>query len=276
VRVDIKLLGSMEASIGGVSFVPTASKQRQLLAILALNAGRTVPVSVLMEEIWGPRPPRSAATTLHTYIGKLRRELELALRGDAQHCAKDILVTDQIGYRLNVPQRDVDTCRYEQLAGLGRSAADESDHLTAARTLQAALDLWRGSALSDIAAGPQLMIDVVRLEESRLADLDLRIEADLCLGRHRKLLGELAALCARYPMSENFYAHYMLALYRSGRQWRALEVFQRLRSTMVNQLGVDPSAKLRQLQQAILCGDPSVDSPTFVIGAAPTAAAFAG
>ena len=273
-RVEVKLLGSLEATIGGVSFVPTASKQRQLLAILALNAGRTVPVSVMMEEIWGDRPPRSAPTTLHTYIGKLRRELEFALRHDPQHSAKDIIATEQIGYRLNIAPRDVDTGEYEALAALGRRAADEGDYVTAARTLAAALELWRGSALSDVATGPQLMIEVVRLEECRLSDLDLRIEADLCLGRHRKLLGELAALCARYPMSENFYAQYMLALYRSGRQCRALEVYQGLRAAMVSELGVDPSVKVRQLQQAILCGDPTVDNPNF-ISSGWTAAAFA-
>jgi SARP family transcriptional regulator, regulator of embCAB operon len=276
VRFDIKLLGSLEASVGDVSFAPTAGKQRQLLAILALNAGRSVPVSVLMEEMWGPLTPRSASTTLHTYIGKLRRELELALRGDSTDGAKDILVTERIGYRLNVAPEEVDTGQYDRLAKAGRRAADEGDYAVTAEKLEAALALWRGNALSDITVGPHLAIDVVRLEESRLSDLDLRIEADLRLGRHRKLLGELAALCARYPMSENFYAQYMLALYRSGRQWRALEVFQRLRATMVDQLGVDPSARMRQLQQAILCGDPAVEDPSYVTSGSSAADAIAG
>jgi DNA-binding SARP family transcriptional activator len=272
VRVEIKLLGSLAATIDGSSFVPTASKQRQLLAILALNAGRTVPVSMIMEEIWGDRPPRSAATTLQTYIGKLRRELEFSLPANSQHSAKDVIATEQVGYRLNIHPLDVDAVEYDQLAALGRRAADDGDYSTAATKLAAALELWRGSALSDIATGSHLMIEVVRLEESRLSDLDLRIEADMCLGRHRKLLGELAALCARYPMSENFYAQYMLALYRSGRQCRALEVYQGLRATMVDQLGVDPSVRVRQLQQAILCGDPTVDNPRFVSSGWPTAA----
>jgi DNA-binding SARP family transcriptional activator len=266
VSVEVKLLGSMEAVVGGVSFAPTAGKPRQLLAILALNAGKVVPVSAIMDEIWGPATPRSALTTLHTYVGKLRKDLDCAIGDESRCAAKTVVATEQLGYRLNVPPENVDAGRYVQSSALGRRIAETGDPETASATLASALDLWRGSALSDVSAGSQLMIEVARLEENRLADLDLRIEMDLALGRHRGLLGELAALCARYPMSENFHAHYMLALYRSGWQWRALEIFQRLRNTMVNQLGVDPSAKVRQLQQAILRGDPSMDGPEIVSG----------
>jgi SARP family transcriptional regulator, regulator of embCAB operon len=276
VRFDIKLLGSLEARLDDASIVPTAAKPRQLLALLALNAGRAVSVSTMMAELWGPRQPMAASTTLYTYIGKLRREVELALRGHSDHDAKRILVTEPIGYSLRAPSSDIDIGRYEHLSHAGRLAADQGDYETASRSLGAALSLWRGPALSDVVAGQHLTVEIVRLEENRLSDLDLRIEADLRLGRHRKLLGELAALCARYPMSENFYAQYMLALYRSGRQWRALEVFQRLRATMVDQLGVDPSARMRQLQQAILCGDPAVEDPSYVTSGSSAADAFAG
>jgi DNA-binding SARP family transcriptional activator len=274
-RFDIKLLGTLEATFNDVSFMPSASKQRQLLAILTLNAGRAVPVSVLMEEMWGSLPPRTSSTTLHTYVGKIRGAVEAALRGDPEHSAKDILVTERIGYRLNVPREAIDISQYERLAGVGRLAAEAGDYVSAARDLEAALALWRGSALSDISPGPHLMCEVVRLEESRLSDLDLRIEMDLRLGRHRRLLGELAGLCARYPMSENLCAQYMVALYRSGQQWRALEVFHRLRATIVDQLGVDPSVRIRQLHQAILCGDPAVDRPSFVTSGWATNDAFA-
>jgi DNA-binding SARP family transcriptional activator len=260
-RFTIKLLGSFEARLNDVSVVPSAGKQRQLLALLALNADRAVSVSTIMTELWGPEQSKAAGTTLHTYIGKLRRELEFAPRGRSGHDVKRILVTEPVGYSLRVSTSDIDIGRYEQLAQAGRLAADHGDHEAASRNLGAALSLWRGPALSDIAAGQHLMVEIVRLEESRLSDLDLRIESDLRLGRHRKLLGELAGLCAQFPMSENFGMKYMLALYRSGQQWRALEVYQRLRSTMSEELGVDPSATMQRLHLAMLRGDPAMDAP---------------
>jgi DNA-binding SARP family transcriptional activator len=257
----IELLGSFEARLHNVSVAPSAAKQRQLLALLALNAGHAVSASTIMTELWGPAQSRGAGTTLHSYIGKLRRELETAPQGQTGHDAKRILVTEPVGYSLRVPEGNIDTGRYEQLAQAGRLAADHGDYEAASRNLGAALALWRGPALSDIVAGQHLAVEVVRLEESRLSDLDLRLESDLRLGRHRKLLGELAGLCARYPMAENFGMKYMLALYRSGQQWRALEVYQRLRSTMNEELGVDPSAAMQRLHLAMLSGDPTVDAP---------------
>jgi DNA-binding SARP family transcriptional activator len=273
---DIKLLGTFEASVGGVSFVSSASKQRQVLAVLTVNSGRTIPMSRLTEELWGTTPPRSSSTTIHTYIGKVRRALDLALHDDPRLEGKDVLATDGAGYRLNVAREDIDINRYDRLAAAGRRAVENGDFVNAARELKAALALWRGSAISDIAHGPLLMVETVRLEESRLSILDLRIEVELRLGRHRELLAELAGLCARFPMSENFYAQYMLALCRSGQLWRALEVFQRLRVTMVDQLGVDPSAKMRQLHQAILCGHPAVQNLNFATSHSTTSDILAG
>lgn len=127
----------------------------------------------------------------------------------------------------------MDASRYEQLARTGRQAAEHGDYLTATQALTAALELWQGSALSGIAVGPHLAAETARLEETRLSDLDLRIEADLRLGRNRQLLGELAGLCVRFPLSENFHGKYIIALCRSGQQWRALETFQRLRTMMI-------------------------------------------
>jgi DNA-binding SARP family transcriptional activator len=273
-RFDIKLLGSLEATLDDVSIVPSGSKPRQLLAVLALNAGRAVSASTLMAELWGQVPPRAASTTLHTYIGKLRKGMEHAMRGQFDGDAKRILVTEPIGYNLRAPGGDIDVDRYENLANAGRIAADQSDYETASRTLGAALSLWRGPALSDIVAGPHMAIEIVRLEENRLSDLDLRIEADLRLGRHRKLLGELAGLCARFPMSENFCMKYMLALYRSGHQWRALEAYQQLRSIMLEELGMDLSVTIQRLHVAILRRDPAVEDICFAPGWA--AAAVAG
>jgi DNA-binding SARP family transcriptional activator len=251
----IKLLGSFEAEFHGVPVAPTAAKPRQLMALLSLNAGRAVSVPAIMTELWGPDQPKAASTTLHTYIGKLRRALSEAQQGVTLHDAKRILATEPSGYNLRVPTANIDTGRYEQLAQAGRLAADHGDYESASRTLGAALALWRGPVLSDISPGQHLTVEIVRMEENRLSDLDLRIESDLRLGKHRKLLGELAGLCARFPLSENFGTKYMLALCHSGDQWRALEVYQRLRTTIHEELGVDPSAALQRLHLAMLRGE---------------------
>ena len=263
-RVEIKVLGPLEVSVGGISIVPTASKPSQLLAMLALNAGHVVTLAALSDEIWGYRPPRSGVPTLHTYILKLRRKLQDALVGKGDVTSKDILITRRSGYLLNVEPTDVDAVCYDRLSAEGRRAVNEGDHDRASATLGEALRLWRGSSLSDVPVGPQLAIEAMRLEENRLGDLHLRIEADLRLGRHHQLLGELATLCARHPLLENFCAQHMVALYRSGRQIQALEAYRRLRSSMVAQLGVEPAPRVRQLHHGILTGQPVIDDPNFV------------
>ncbi|HEV2781531.1 MAG TPA: AfsR/SARP family transcriptional regulator [Actinophytocola sp.] len=264
---EIRILGPLEVSIAGRSVVPTASKPRQVLAMLAINAGSVVTNAALMEEIWGNRPPRSAAATLQTYMLQLRRKLRDALADESGTSSKDILVTKQTGYLLNVPPDAIDAVRYDKLAATGRNAAAAGDYPTAGKIITKALGMWRGPALVDITAGSQLEIEAMRLEEIRLADVTLRIDADLYLGKHHQLLGELAALCARHPFMENFCAQHMLALYRSDQQGRALEVYHSMRVTMSEQLGVDPSPRLRQLYQLMLNSDPAVDDTKFVINA---------
>jgi DNA-binding SARP family transcriptional activator len=262
-RVDIKVLGPLEVSVAGASVVPTANKPSQLLAMLALNAGHVVTISTLLEEIWGSCPPRSAVPTLHTYVLQLRKKIQQALEAGGHRSPRDVLITRRCGYVLDVAPDDVDATRYQELSAQGHDAADRDDHQGAAAKLAAALRLWRGQAFADIAVGSQLRVETTRLEEIRLSDLDLRIETDLRLGRHHQLIGELATLCARYPLHENFYSLYMLALYRSGRQGQALEAYQRVRTLTVANLGVDPSPPLRRLQRAILRGDPAVEDPNY-------------
>lgn len=266
-RVEINVLGPLEVSVGGVSIVPNASKPSQLLAILALNAGRVVTVDSLTNELWARHPPRSVVSTLHTYILKLRRNLERALADSGELTAKDILITRRAGYLLNVEPAAVDAIRYEQLSSAGRKAVNEGHPERASRTLAEALCLWRGPALADVPIGPQLGIEAMRLDENRLGDLHLRIEADLLLGRHHQLLGELATLCMRHPMLEHFCAQHMIALYRSGRQSQALTAYRRLRAEMVEQLGVEPSPRLRRLHSAILTGEASIEDQTVVFNA---------
>lgn len=264
-RAEINVLGPLEATIDGVSIVPTAGKPRQLLAVLALNTGRVVTATALIEELWSDNAPRSANSTLQTYVMQLRKRIASALpAGDGDHTRK-ILETRHTGYVLRLAEDTLDVNRYGRLATAGRTAGAAGDYVAAERLLREALSVWRGPLLVDVSAGALLEIEATRLSESRLTDLTLRIDADLYLGRHHQLLGELAALCARHPHMENFHAQYMLALYRCGRPGQALEVYHGMWSTLREQFGVAPSPRLRRLHQAVLTGDVIVDDPGFVM-----------
>lgn len=263
--IDVKVLGSLQAFACGTSVVPSAPKQRQILALLALNPGKMIPTHILVEEVWREQEPKDPVANLQTYILCLRRKLTAVLARNDAGSSKDILTTVPGGYILNTPVDNVDAGRYECLVTAGHRAIYRGDQAAAARTLSEALNVWRGKALVDVEIGPHLQIERTRLEESRLCTLDMRIDADLRLGRHRLLLDELSALCARHPWFENFHAQYMLALYRSGLRWRALEMYRRLHNTVGKHLGVDPSRHLQQLHMAMLTSDPVVDDPGLVI-----------
>jgi DNA-binding SARP family transcriptional activator len=257
--VEIEVLGPLSAEVNGVPVVPTASKPRQILALLALYPGRVMPVGTLMEELWGEAPPASARTTLQTYILQLRRRLGTAMGPGAPGAAKDVLATRYGGYLLQIPAEAVDVHQYEQLVAEGQQQFDDGEDLEAARCLRRALELWKGPALVDVAAGAILEIEVLRLEESRLVARERRIDADLRLGRHAELLAELADLTARHPQHEGLHSQAMVALYRSGRQAAALDLYHRLRRRLVDELGVEPSPQLQRLHQAMLAVDPQLD-----------------
>ncbi|MGW8066204.1 AfsR/SARP family transcriptional regulator [Streptomyces ziwulingensis] len=268
--MDVQVLGALSVREHGVPVVPTAPKPRQVLALLALNADQVVPVSALIDELWGDNPPRSARTTLQTYVLQLRELIAQALHHDTgERCtAKDILATVPGGYRLRTRGGHVDYREFDQRAGTGYRAMDAEDYAGAARRLADALSLWNGHALTDIQAGLLIDTEIKRLEEARLCALDQRIEADLRLGRHRELLSELTVLVSQYRMHESLHGQFMLALHRSGRRGEALDVYQRLRGTLVSELGLEPSTALSRLQRSILMTRPDVPAtPT------PTAAA---
>ncbi|MEU9110146.1 Regulatory protein AfsR (plasmid) [Streptomyces xanthophaeus] len=257
--MKIKVLGSLNAEVNGVSIVPTAGKPRQILALLALYPGRVVPVPTLLEEIWGTELPQSGLTTLQTYIHQLRRRLGTAMGPDAPGSAKDVLVTRYGGYLLQIPPEAVDVHTYESLAAEGQRAFEEGEDGYASKCLREALDLWEGPTLVDVRVGPILDIEVMRLEESRLVTRERRIDADLRLGRHVELIAELTDVIARYPQHEGLHSQAMLALYRAGRQASALDVYRRLRQRLIAELGVEPSPQLQRLHQAILAVDPRLD-----------------
>nr|WP_202558769.1 AfsR/SARP family transcriptional regulator [Streptomyces sp. SID5789] len=247
-------MGALSVREHGVSITPTAPKPRQVLALLALHADRVVPVSALIEELWDDEPPRSARTTLQTYVLQLRELIAAALAagGEGDVTAKDVLVTLPGGYRLDSRGGRVDFREFEQRAGAGYRAVDAEDFTGAARRLREALSLWTGTALADVSAGSRLGLEVKRLEELRLCALDQRIEADLRLGRHRELLSELTVLVNRHRMHESLHGQFMVALHRSGRRGEALSVYQRLRATLVHELGLEPSTTISRLQRSIL------------------------
>ncbi|THA54632.1 AfsR/SARP family transcriptional regulator [Streptomyces sp. A1136] len=275
--MDICVLGALAVRENGISITPTAPKPRQVLALLALHADQVVPVSALIEELWGGLPPRSARTTLQTYVLQLRSLIAAALEGgDGSRTAKDVLVTLPGGYLLNSGGGTSDVREFDRLSSMGYRAMDAGDHPGAARLLREALALWSGPAFADVHGGVQLDMEARRLEETRLCALGQRIEADLRLGRHRELVAELTVLVSRYRTHENLHGQFMLALHRSGRRGEALDVYQRLRTTLVRDLGIEPSAALRRLQRSILMAGPDGVAAGRVVGAGATAGVGVG
>ncbi|MER7751172.1 AfsR/SARP family transcriptional regulator [Kitasatospora sp. NPDC097643] len=258
--MDVGLLGPLQVAQTGVSIVPTAGKPRKVLALLACRPDRLVSVDALIEEVWGERPPRSVQTTLQTYVLQLRGHIAAALGAQPDDGlplgTKSILVTEPGGYLLDTQGGAVDSADFERLARRGHRAMEAADHEAASAAFRQALELWRGPALVDVQCGPLLEAEARCLEESRLSILGRRIEADLRLGRHHELVGELSGLAAQYPLHEGFQAQLMIALYRTGRRSTALEIYQRLRTVLSIELGLDPSPELRELQCALLDADP--------------------
>ncbi|BCB89144.1 hypothetical protein Psuf_064570 [Phytohabitans suffuscus] len=163
------------------------------------------------------------------------------------------------GYLFRSTSDDFDLARYERLASEGRQALAAGQNALAAERLTQAQALWRGPALTDVRAGPLLQPQVKRLEESRLTTVEQGIEARLRLGRHQEVLSDLAGMMAEHRLHENLHAQFMVALHRSGRRQEALRVFQQLRTTMTEELGLEPSKRLHLLQQAILSDDPALE-----------------
>jgi len=258
-QISIQLLGPLSASLEDHTITPNAAKQRQVLALLAVNAGQVVTVSTLIEELWGDRPPRSSATTLQTYIFHLRNSLAVDM--SRERVANELLRTRHSGYELECR---TDVQEFRLLARAGREAAEVGDPQAVSELLGRGLDLWRGPALSDVRQGRILETEAASLEETRLGVLERRIQADLVLHRQADILGELTMLVARHPLNENFWGLLITALYRAGHAARALDAFQRLRTILDDELGIDPSLRLQRLYQAILSGDPAEDMDAFL------------
>ncbi|MFB9889613.1 AfsR/SARP family transcriptional regulator [Planobispora takensis] len=247
--VEFKVLGSLEISSGGRIWHLSAPRQRQILGLLLLNANQIVDTGTLMSELWGENPPKSALTTIQTYIYQLRRffDHERGLpSGD------ELIVTRPPGYLVRVPEEQVDVFAFRRLAGEGRACLAAGRPEEAARRLRLALDLWAGHPLTDVAPGQVLEAYLADLEEARLRALELRIEADLEIGRGRDLIGELRFLVATNPLNEWFHGRLMEALCQVGRRNEALGAYQELHAVLDRELGLEPSRELRQLRYRML------------------------
>lgn len=257
--MQVGVLGPLRVDAGSSSIVPRAQQPRQVLAQLALAAGQIVQISELTYELWGGDPPLSSATTIQTYLGRLRRSLATNLGCNVSAISRDLLITHQDGYRLEIDADQVDAHSFDRMTKLGSRSLAAGRPDEASQYLSKALELWRGPVLVDVRTGPLLQREVTRLTLARLVAVEQRIGADLQLGRHYEVIAELADLTARHPLDEVLHQHYMLALYRTGRRNMALEVYHKLRTALCAELGLEPSRTIQRFHQEILCCDPALD-----------------
>ena len=266
--MEFRLLGSLEVIIDGEPVDVGGTQPRTVLAMLLVAGGRMVPAESMIEALWGNHPPDSAAGTLQSYVSRLRRVL---VPGGTRGEAAKVLAWDPPGYKLVVGAKALDAHRFEALADRGRGLLLAGDPEGARELLDDALRLWRGPALLEFAHLDFAWGFAAKLEERRLAATEDRIDADLRLGRHAAVVGELGELVAAHPLREQLRHHLAVALYRSGRQAEALRVLDDARRTLRNQLGIDPGRPLVLLETAILNHDPALELAGDVSPATPPA-----
>ncbi len=244
--MEFRILGPLEVVEQGSALPLGGARQRTLLALLLTRANEVVSTGRLIDELWGAQPPRTAVNALQYHVSRLRKAL-------APH---EAIVTQEPGYVIRVGPEELDLLRFEMLVEEAQRAAPE----LGARKLREALDLWRGPPLADLGDEPSVQAEILRLEELRLGTLERRIDADLALGRSTELVGEVRMLVREHPLREQLRGALMQALYGSGRQAEALEVYRETRRLLVDELGIEPSPALHELEQAILRQDPALPS----------------
>jgi SARP family transcriptional regulator, regulator of embCAB operon len=247
--VRYKLLGALEV-VDSRTCGPLAPKLRSVLALLLLQGNRVVHLETLIEELWGAAPPLSAVTTVQTYIYHLRRFFV------AEHLdppTSRLLSTKPLGYIFHTEPEQVDAEIFERLVRQGRDLMEQDHARQASDLLRDALEMWTGPALADVPQGDLLRGHAIHLQEQRINALELRIEADISLGRERELIPELSSLVCAHPLNEWFHGQLIAALSHAGRRSEALLAYQNLRRLLSQELGVDPSSLLQRLQLEVLC-----------------------
>lgn len=237
----------------GASFVH-APKAETLLSVLLIRANQVVTKGQLMTEIWGECLPRRASACIHVYVSNLRKFLSRPDRRDSP------IVTRPQGYLLTLGSDEFDLNIFQDLVVRGRSYAREGRHFEAVTCFEEALTLWRGSVFDDLCVGPIVEGFATWLDEIRMECIEMSIDSQLEIGRHRELIGYLYSLTAEHPLRENFYHQLMLALYRAERQADSLAVYHSARKKLHDELGVEPCRALKELHHAVLTADSSLDN----------------
>jgi DNA-binding SARP family transcriptional activator/tetratricopeptide (TPR) repeat protein len=260
--LQIRVLGPLEIAWGGRVVDLGGVKARALIARLLIDRGLIVSVDRLVDSLWGDHDGEGAEIALRSTISRLRKRLRQA------GAPEDLIVTRAPGYALEVASQTTDVFVFEQMVADGRRLLGRRRPSESWRLLNAAQELWRGSAYSEVRDEPFARAEARRLEELLLAAIETRIDAEMTLGRHESLIGELETLTGEHPMRERLWSQRMLALYRSGRQAEALRVFQDLRSTLVSELGIEPGQDVSWMEHAILAQEPALSFPVPVEPAA--------
>ncbi len=251
-RMRFRVLGPLVAESDGTAVGLGGPKQRAVLGMLLASKGKTVSVDSLSDGIWGHTPPGNVSGSIHSYVSHLRA----AIGGGIERVGT--------AYRIDLQSNDLDSVEFEAMLDEGRGLI-ATNPAKAAETLRVALSLWHGRPYGDLDNIPGLDSEIRRLEDLRLQAVEARIDADLAIGRHDSVIGELEALATEHPLREGFRARHMLALYRAGRQAEALRAYQKTRDVLVAELGVDPSLELQKLEERILAHDPGLSSAQDVV-----------
>jgi DNA-binding SARP family transcriptional activator len=252
-EAEFGLLGPLVVRSGGVVLPVSQGKQRVVLAALLLNAGRLVPVDKLAESLWGADPPPSARVAVQNHVMRLRKAL--------RDTGGSRISTLPNGYLISVDAAELDVTRFEDHLSAARAAARGGSWEVAAARARAALALWRGAPLEDVASELLAAQEIPRLAEMRLQAIEMRIDAELHCGRQGEVIAELGQLARAHPLREHLHGLYMIALYREGRQAEALAAYQRARQVLIHELGTEPGPELRQLNQQVLSADPALAAP---------------
>jgi len=254
--LHFQVLGPLEVFDGGTVVTPTPPKVSRVLALLLLRANQVVSTDAIIDELWGEEPPPSAVGTAQTYIYQLRKCLDPRIG-----TGEEWLVTKPPGYLMRISPSQLDATTFEALSRQGRQMLERGQPEQASQLLRRALELWQGPSLANLRRGGLLQAHAIHLEEERMRTLELRIQADVELGRYRQLIGEIRSLVAVNPLNEWLHGQLMMALSRTGRRGEALQAYQDLRLLLDNQLGLAPQPELQRLHRELLGhGEPEMSA----------------